>query len=266
MSSTLYQQFAANALPRTRVGGLEGLCLTRTEWATLLLDVAALRARGSEPPPVFFSINGQTVSLCATDPRTRALFMQSPGLAADGMPAVFFSRLLTRRPFPERASTTDLFHDIARQALDRGASFYLLGGRPEVNVRAVANVGRLYPGLAVVGCRHGYFGPSEVDAVVRDIDRAAPDVLWVSIGVPQAQRFAIEHAARMARVGVIRTSGGLFDFLSGAAKRAPLWMQQAGLEWFYRMAQEPRRLFPRYARTNALALWLMLTQTSEVKP
>jgi N-acetylglucosaminyldiphosphoundecaprenol N-acetyl-beta-D-mannosaminyltransferase len=162
---------------------------------------------------------------------------------------------------PERVATTDLFHDVASLAVARRASFYMLGGSPGALRKAVATVRRLYPGLDLVGCRHGYFRPEEEDAIVADINAGAPDILWIAMGAPLEQRFAVRNRDRLTGVGVIKTSGGLFDFLSGERSRAPAWMQRLGLEWLYRMLIEPRRLFLRYAVTNPHAAYLLLTRS-----
>jgi N-acetylglucosaminyldiphosphoundecaprenol N-acetyl-beta-D-mannosaminyltransferase len=110
----------------------------------------------------------------------------------------------------------------------------------------------------VVGVRHGYFAAGEQARVADEINAAAPDILWIGMGVPNEQVFSFAHRARLTKVGLIKTSGGLFDFLSGRNGRAPQWMQSAGLEWLYRLSLEPRRLFFRYLRTNPHALYLLL--------
>lgn len=120
---------------------------------------------------------------------------------------------------------------------------------------------RLYPGLALAGSRHGFFGPHEEEAVLDAIEAARPDILWISMGVPREQRFALRARARLRGVGLIKTSGGLFDFLSGERSREPGWVQRAWLEWLYRLALEPRRLFRRYALTNPHALVLLATRS-----
>jgi exopolysaccharide biosynthesis WecB/TagA/CpsF family protein len=222
----------------------------------------ALTRRGFGLPPLYStSANGQVVSICAKDPAIRELFLASPLIHADGMPLVFASRLRCRMTLPERVATTDLFHDVARLAVERRASFYLLGGTPEVVRRTERNVRKLYPDLLIAGARDGYFGPEDEDEVVAEINAARPDVLWIAMGVPREQAFVVRNLDRLTGVGVIKTSGGLFDFLSGERSRAPAWMQAAGLEWLYRTWLEPRRLLVRYALTNPHALYLLLTRS-----
>jgi N-acetylglucosaminyldiphosphoundecaprenol N-acetyl-beta-D-mannosaminyltransferase len=243
------------------IGGLPIAVIDRARSAALMVDWA-LAQRGSDEPPLYItSANGQVLSLCAADPALRDLFLASPLIHADGMPLVFASRWRCRTPLPERVATTDLFHDVARIAIGLGATFYMLGGSPEALRKATVNVRRLYPGLKLVGSRHGYFRPEEEDAIVAEIEAARPDILWVAMGAPREQRFAVKNRERLTGIGVIKTSGGLFDFLSGERSRAPSWMQAAGLEWLYRMLLEPRRLFVRYAVTNPHAAYLLLTRS-----
>jgi exopolysaccharide biosynthesis WecB/TagA/CpsF family protein len=243
------------------LGGLPIAVTDRAESAALMTDLALARRGRDEPPLYITSANGQVVSLCASDPEMRALFMAADLIHADGMPLVFASRLRCREPLPERVATSDLVHDVAKIAVARGATFYLLGGSDDVVARTRANLEAAYPGLAIVGARSGYFGAAEEPAVVAEIRAARPDFLWVSMGVPREQAFAVRNREGLRGVGVLKTSGGLFDFLSGTKKRAPVWMQDVGLEWLYRMAREPRRLFVRYALTNPHATYLLLTRS-----
>jgi len=177
------------------------------------------------------------------------------------MPAVLASWLFTSTPFPERAATTDLFHDIARLAEHDGTTMYFLGASEEQNRRAVNEVRRMYPRLQIVGRHHGYLTPKETEDVVRDINRVGPDIVWIAMGVPKEQEFCVEHRHALKNVGLLKTAGGMFDFLSCLRSRAPKWMQIAGLEWFYRLSLEPKRLFVRYALTNIDALWLLIFKT-----
>jgi N-acetylglucosaminyldiphosphoundecaprenol N-acetyl-beta-D-mannosaminyltransferase len=246
------------------VGGMPIAVLDRAQSAQLMIDMAVTRRGGGRPPAVITSANGQVLSMCARDPRLRRLFLSTDLIHADGMPLVFASRLKCRTPLPERVATTDLFHDVARLAEARGASFYLLGGTAEVIEKAVRNVRQAYPRLMIAGYRDGYFKEEEAAQVVASINDARPDVLWVGMGVPAEQVFSMRYRQSLSNIGVIKTSGGLFDFLSGNNKRAPAWMQAAGLEWLHRLVIEPRRLLLRYLMTNPHALYLLLASPSDV--
>jgi N-acetylglucosaminyldiphosphoundecaprenol N-acetyl-beta-D-mannosaminyltransferase len=249
------------AIRRLRVGGLPIADLDRAETAALTIE-AAMARRGAGGPCLFFTTsNGQVVSLCAQDSEVRGLYLQADLISPDGMPLVFASRRFFRKPLRERVATTDAFHDAARIAQERGATFFLFGATEEASIAAVENARRLYPRLNIVGRRNGYFRPEEEADVAAQINEAAPDVLWVGIGVPAQQRFAVRRRAALDRVGVLKTCGGLFDFLSGQSSRAPQWMQSAGMEWAYRAWLEPRRLGWRYLVTNPHALYVLMTQS-----
>jgi exopolysaccharide biosynthesis WecB/TagA/CpsF family protein len=255
---------AVDNIASISVGGMPIAVLDRAQSARLMIGMAVARRGRGGGPAVVTSANGQVISMCARDPQLRRLFLSTDLIHADGMPLVFASRLKCRTPLPERVATTDLFHDVARLAESSGASFYLLGGTAEVIERAVGNVRRTYPRLTIAGYRNGYFREDEAAQVVASINEARPDVLWVGMGVPAEQAFSMRYRERLGNVGVIKTSGGLFDFLSGNNRRAPRWMQAAGLEWLHRLAIEPRRLLLRYLMTNPHALYLLLANPSAV--
>ncbi len=246
-------------IPVVNVGGLPLAVIDRAQSAELMIDLAIERRRSGLPPVYVTSANGQVLSLCARDPHIRSLFLSADLIHADGTPLVFASRLRCATPLPERVATTDLFHDVARVAQERGATFFLLGAARDVMQMSIIKVRQQYRELQIVGFRHGYFGEDETDAVIAEINEARPDILWIGMGVPREQFFALRHRGRLTNVGMIKTSGGLFDFLSERNRRAPAWMQSAGLEWLYRLALEPRRLFFRYLTTNPHALYLLLT-------
>ncbi|HWK13279.1 MAG TPA: WecB/TagA/CpsF family glycosyltransferase [Rhizobiaceae bacterium] len=214
----------------------------------------ALAARGKNERPFYStSANGQVIALYGQDGAFRALMDQADQIHADGMPMVRYSKMFSKNPVTERVATTDLVHAVAERAVEAGVRFYFLGASEEVNARAVERMKELHPGLVFAGRRNGYFKREEEDAIVADILASKTDILWIGLGVPLEQAFVSRNIDRL-RVGVIKTSGGLFDFLSGRNKRAPGWMQAVGLEWAYRMYLEPRRLGWRYLASNPVAL------------
>src|SRR4029077_5400634 len=125
-------------------------------------------------------------------------------------------------------ATTDLFHVVARKAQAAGLTFYMFGADEGENAAPRAQVRELYPDLKIVGHSHGYLRGDALRAKVDEINALAPDYLWVALGVPYEQAFVEEFTPQLFNVGVIKTSGGLFNFLSGSRTRAPLWMQKAG--------------------------------------
>jgi exopolysaccharide biosynthesis WecB/TagA/CpsF family protein len=239
------------------IGRLPIAVLDRAETARWMIDKADAHPRGDRPL-YLTSANGEVIARTADDRELHDLFLAADQIVADGQPMVWASRFRCAVPLPERVATTDLFHDVARLAEVSGHSFYFFGATPEENARAVENVRRAYPRLSIAGASHGFLRGAELTAKLQEIDELAPDILWLAMGVPTEQHFIAAHARELRHVGMIKTSGGLFNFLSGTNSRAPAWMQRAGLEWLYRLLLEPRRLFWRYLVTNPIALWQML--------
>lgn len=221
----------------------------------------ASRSKGRRPFSST-SANGQVLALCGKDEAFLALMRKADQIHADGMPMVLYSRLFSKRPLPERVATTDLVQEVAKLAEDAGVTFYFLGASEEVNAKAVEEMQKRYPKLIFAGRHHGYFGHDEEDVVVAEINAAKPDILWVGLGVPLEQQFIDRNIDKLTNVGVIKTSGGLFDFISGKNARAPAWMQAAGLEWLYRVWLEPRRLAMRYLTTNPQAIGALIRHSA----
>jgi exopolysaccharide biosynthesis WecB/TagA/CpsF family protein len=251
-------------VPVATIGGLPVAIIDRAQSAQLMIDVALARRNTGKRPLLVTSANGQVLSLCASHASIRELFLQADLIHADGMPMVFISRLLQKRALPERVATTDLFHDVAKLAPKHGASFFLLGATRSVVNSAANRVRALYPELEIVGQDSGYLRrEGDEERIVDAINAARPDILWLGLGAPAEQAFAVRNRDRLHNVGLIKTSGGLFDFLSGKNARAPAWMQRVGFEWAYRIYLEPRRLAGRYLVTNPHAMFLLLTRTGQ---
>lgn len=256
---------ASQALPTEIIGGVSIATLSRVETARLMVDMA-LRARGSGLAPcICSSVNGQVLAdlyVGRNRHRTQQLLACTHVLSADGQPLVFASRLLGNGALRDRSATTDLFHDVAKLAAAEGASFYMLGASEDENRSAVGSVRARYPGLRIVGRRNGYFASTDEELLaVQEINVLRPDILWVAMGFPRELEFCHRWRQELTNVGVMKTSGGLFNFLSGAHRRAPQWMQSVGLEWAHRLYLEPRRLLVRYATTNVIATWALLSKT-----
>lgn len=223
----------------------------------------ALARRGSGRRPFYStSANGQVLALCGQDRGFLDLMLQADQIHADGMPMVLYSRLRSKLPLPERVATTDLVHAVARRASEADVSFYFLGASEEVNARSVEAMRKAYPDLRIAGRRNGYFPAAEEEAVIAEVNAARPDIVWIGMGVPLEQRFVARNLDRLTNVGVVKTSGGLFDFLSGKNARAPGWMQAAGLEWLYRTWLEPKRLGMRYLTTNPVAIHALIRHSA----
>ena len=250
---------ATAAIPRISLGGLRIAVLDLEETADFMVKLVFPR-RLVGRPLYLTSANGEVLARCSTEAATNRLFRAADLVNADGQPLVTVSRLRSLMPLPERVATTDLFHVVARKAQAANLSFYLFGADERENAAAVGNVRKMYPRLRIVGHCHGYLRGEALRAKVREINELAPDYLWVALGVPHEQAFVAEFTPYLPNVGIIKTSGGLFNVLSGSRRRAPKWMQDAGLEWAWRTWLEPRRLLWRYLTTNPRALYLLFNR------
>src|SRR6201994_110292 len=251
---------ATSGIPRITLGGLRLAVLDIEQTANFMIE-AAFPHRRLGRPLYLTSANGEVLARCSTEPMTERLFRAADLINADGQPLVTVSRFKSKTPLPERVATTDLFHIVARKAAAAGLTFYMFGADETENAAAVAHVQKMHPTLRIVGHSHGYLRGDALRAKVDEINALAPDFLWVALGVPYEQAFVDEFMSRLGNVGVIKTSGGLFNFLSGSRPRAPRWMQIVGLEWAWRLWLEPRRLFWRYLTTNPRALYLMVNKS-----
>lgn len=251
---------AVSEHPIITLGGLPITVIDRADEAELMVRAAARRR---ETGPLFFtSANGEVVARTSLDRELAQLFLDADQIVADGQPLVTASRFLCRTKLPERVATTDLFADVAKRAEQHGTSVYFFGATAEVNAKFVATLRRAYPRLNIVGASHGYLSGTALTEKLAEIDALSPDILWLGLGVPREQYFVRDHRTALRHVGLIKTSGGLFDHFAGRVARAPRLLQQLGFEWFWRLLMEPRRLFWRYLTTNPVALYVLLTRSS----
>lgn len=175
----------------------------------------------------------------------------------DGMGVVWGARFLGY-DVPERVAGVDLFHCLLKMSAAKGFSVFLLGANKDVVAETKKRVEILYPGLAVAGYHHGYFGDDE-QIVVDQISRSGARLLFVAITSPKKENFINKWRDQLG-VDFVMGVGGTFDVVAGKVKRAPLWMQRCGLEWFYRVIQEPRRMWKRYLVTNMKFLFMLLRE------
>jgi len=206
-------------------------------------------------------INAAKVVRYSKSPQFRTIINRADLLLADGVPIVWASRLL-RRPLPGRVNGTDLMERMVAVAAERGYRLFFLGASHEVILRVVDEFRSRHPNLKVAGFRNGYFCDDEHEAIIQEINGSGADLLLVGMSTPQKELWVDQNLNRL-RVAVAQGVGGSFDVVAGIASRAPRWMQRSGLEWFYRLVQEPRRLWRRYLETNCAFLWLVLRELLE---
>jgi exopolysaccharide biosynthesis WecB/TagA/CpsF family protein len=248
-------------IEKVKVGGIDIARLDLDATADLMVNLVQTAPR-SDRPLNFTSANGEVIARYRSNRAFAKLVEDADLVSADGQPLVFASKLFGRVALPERVATTDLYDRVAARAERTGVSFYLLGATEEINRKTYELTRRKYPHLNILGRSHGYLAGTALEAKIGDINALAPDILWLAMGVPAEQRFVDRWAPRLKNVGLIKTSGGLFDFYSGTKPRAPKVLQTLGLEWAYRILVEPRRLFWRYAVTNPVAIMQLIRATA----
>jgi N-acetylglucosaminyldiphosphoundecaprenol N-acetyl-beta-D-mannosaminyltransferase len=235
------------------------------------LNTAVERIRGflrSGSAHHVMTINLDFLSIAQRDPRFRETINRADLAVADGMPLVWVSRL-QGQPFAERIAGVELVNESCRVAAEMGRGVFLLGAAPGVAEAAGRRLEACYAGLRVVGAYSPPFRaltPEEDEEIVQMIREAAPGLLLVAFGAPRQDLWIRAHLASL-NVPVAMGVGCVLDLLAGAARRAPGWMQQAGLEWSYRLIQEPRRLWRRYILDDIPMLGrLVLTSAREERP
>jgi N-acetylglucosaminyldiphosphoundecaprenol N-acetyl-beta-D-mannosaminyltransferase len=189
------------------------------------------------------------------NPQLRAAVAGSDLILADGQAVVWASRLL-REPLPERVAGIDLFMELLAEAQRSGDRVYFLGARPEVLAKVVTEAERRFPELLVAGAHDGYYPAGTESEIAEDIRRSRTDMLFLGMSSPRKELFLDEWGAA-TKAHVVHGVGGSFDIMAGDTKRAPLWLQERGLEWLYRAYQEPVRLGRRYLTTNIAFITLV---------
>lgn len=205
-------------------------------------------------------VPAHSVMDCVRDRSLAPVFNGAGMCAPDGMSIVWLLQLHGYRN-ASRVYGPDLMAAVCERSLATGWRHFLLGGAEGIADQLASRLAQRYPGLVVAGTLSPPFRPlsqAEDDEMVERINAGRPDVVWVGLGSPKQERWMAEHAGRISAPVMVGV-GAAFDFLSGHKAQAPRWVQRSGLEWLFRWAEEPRRLFPRYARYPLFAV-LVLAQ------
>jgi N-acetylglucosaminyldiphosphoundecaprenol N-acetyl-beta-D-mannosaminyltransferase len=198
------------------------------------------------------------------DPVLRADVAGSDLVGIDGMGIVLAARWLGL-PVRERVAGIDLFKELMRVCAEENFRPFLLGAAPQVLGKAATAIQAEFPTIAFAGLRDGYFRPEQESEVVDEIVRSGAHCLFIGMPTPRKERFLAQYRGRLG-VPFIMGVGGTFDVVAGHVSRAPKLMQSMGMEWLYRVYQEPRRMWWRYARTNTLfAVILMRAFVNRLK-
>jgi N-acetylglucosaminyldiphosphoundecaprenol N-acetyl-beta-D-mannosaminyltransferase len=225
-------------------------CLTSD---TLLAELTE-SIRGRQPAKVIQFVNANKVAMVRSEPSMGEMLERADYVLADGQPMLPLAAMLGIT-IPERIDGIGLMHKLLELAGREGFSVYLLGARQQIVEECVRRIGLDFPGVRIAGYRNGYFKEPEIPAIAKAVCETAPDFLFLGIGSPMKERLADEWKEQLG-ARVIQGVGGSFDVMAGMVKRAPRWMQRCGIEWLYRVIQEPRRMFWRYVKTNGACLWV----------
>lgn len=225
--------------------------VTETEAVAQCLQWCKQRRR----PRMIIPVNAAILMMMRRIPALREVCTRRDLVLADGMPIVWAARLLGT-PLPGRVTGVDLMARLLAVCAQEGLRVFLLGATQEVVTRLVEVVQQRHPALAVAGYRNGYFSEDEYPQVAFQVRTSRADVLFVGMPSPFKETWCHQRREELA-TPVIFCAGGSFDVLAGDKRRAPRWMQQAGLEWSWRLWTEPRRLWRRYLVNNLLFLCVL---------
>jgi len=217
-----------------------------------VLSAVSVSIKTATPISISFLNAGKLLSM-EKDDELRQAVENSTLRLADGQSVVTALNLLDRS-VPERVAGIDLMMELLGKGCEEHYSFYFLGATDEVFKEAIAKAKKLYPDIEIVGSRNGYFKKDEETKIVEEIKNSSADILFVGIASPLKETFVDRHFKSLG-VSVAMGVGGSFDVLSGKTKRAPELWQSFGLEWLYRVKQEPSRMWKRYLFGNLCFLW-----------
>jgi len=209
---------------------------------------------------VQFGVNSATVNETRENEDFRRVINSADLLNIDGMSVVWALRCLGHK-VPERVATPDLAEGVMAMAAENNFSVFLFGATDKVIPLCVENLKKVYPGMRVAGWRDGYYEAEEESTIIDQINQSGADILLIGISSPKKELLFDKYRDKLGAYYVLGV-GGYFDILSGRTKRAPKWMQNRGLEWVFRLLQEPRRMWRRYLIGNNKFLWTLIREKS----
>lgn len=209
-------------------------------------EIEKIIARGV--PTQHVVINASKVNLMEADPELASIVNECPLINADGASIVWAAKKL-EVPLGERVTGIDLFQRLVGLASEKGYRIYLFGAKEEVVTKVKAIFEDMYPDIQIVGYRNGYFTEADEPQIVSDMAASGADMMFVAFSSPKKEYWVHKYIDQIG-IPFVMGVGGSFDVVAGVTDRAPTWMQEHGLEWFYRFIQEPGRLWKRYIIGN----------------
>ena len=242
--------------PRVNVLGVGISALNRPLAVKLVVEAVQRRQRG------YICVTGvHGVMESYDDEQVRAIHNRALLVTPDGMPMVWVGKLQGHREMG-RVYGPDLMLDVCEASGRHGFRHFFYGGSRGAAEELRQRLTRRFPDLHVVGTFEPPFrplDPQEEQSLIQQVDAVAPDILWVGLSTPKQEKFMAEYLAKL-KVTLMFGVGAAFDFHAGRVPQAPAWMQRSGLEWFYRLGREPRRLWKRYLRNNPRFVCLVAAQ------
>jgi N-acetylglucosaminyldiphosphoundecaprenol N-acetyl-beta-D-mannosaminyltransferase len=223
---------------------------------TLFLVDAKIKAKESLHHSV---VNAGKIVAMHSDVQLRESVNSADLINADGQAVIWASKLLGK-PLKERVAGIDLMENLVELAHQKNYKIYCLGAKEEVVSKVVSHYKEKYSPKIIAGYRNGYFTKEEEPKIAKEIAESGANILFVAITSPKKENFLYENRETLKVVNFIMGVGGSFDVVSGLVKRAPPWMQRSGLEWFYRLIQEPKRMRKRYLIGNSKFIFLILKE------
>ena len=245
-----------NSLLKWRTINLHGIDISAMRMEDVLHVCESHIAEGSNL--LLGVVNVAKLVNCRKNIELRESLAEADIIVADGLPIVWLSRL-TGNPLPKRIAGIDIMYRLLELASQKNYGVFFLGATQQVVQKVVETVQLKYPGVRITGYRNGYFKESEEKDVAEEIRKSTADIIFVAVPTPKKETFFRKWRDYM-NVSVCHGVGGSFDVMAGATKRAPVWMQRHGMEWFYRLIQEPRKMWKRYFVTNTIFMKIALEE------
>lgn len=204
-------------------------------------------------------VNAGKIVAMQSDLQLRKSVNESDLINADGQAVVWASRFL-RKPLKERVAGIDLMINLVERAHRNNTKIFFFGAKEDVVKEVVKKYSKVYSPNIIAGYRNGYFKKEEEREIAKEISQSGAHILFVAISSPTKENFLYENKELLGNVNFIMGVGGSFDVVCGKVKRAPIWMQKSGMEWFYRFIQEPKRMWKRYLVGNTKFIFLVLKE------
>lgn len=242
---------------RINIFGLSIDVLTMNETLSIIENAIAIRK-----PIHHVVVNAAKIVNAQTNIELRESIIHCDIINADGQAVVWASKIL-KQPLPERVAGIDLMQELVKLSAEKKYKIYFLGAEDLVVKKVVHNYIEKYGDDIIIGYRNGYYNEDEEIKIAEEIAIKKPDILFVAITSPKKEIFLNKYK-NLIQVPFIMGVGGSFDVISGKVKRAPKWMQKYGLEWIYRVYQEPGRMWKRYLTTNSKFIYLVIKERLKI--